>query len=869
MVKNIYSMRRNNTRFNHECLGGMKYLLLAGCLLLGSFQPLRPEITIKSYHLRDRAIVTDSLLLRKIMIFQLKSSKPLSAIKGSAVIGALSHEGALMARDTAYIFDEPGGNLAFSLPYEIPDGSYHLALEHLSAKGEKLDSYSGDFPRSDLRAYFNRGVNFWDYTTPYGHLQCSGYGYLTYRFPNKGAFKPQSLALTARMTTDSRSPGLVKLSLNNVGLGEFDLPAPESGKLPRIVTWRVDDPAALAGVSFLDGENALTFTITGETSPKGMGIRIFAKKNVKDPAVEEGVPIDIRARTGEGAAAERHYEIAVWGEDGEHVTSSFNVPGPREFTREPGGEKQEPLSVGGEDIRRGYVVFRRDPMRYVYPWTVPAEGERADSLRVRLSRNDFEPLTFSVYPLRDLGRLRVRVGDFTGPGGRTIKSDRVQVHVARTLKIRTGGSRYSLVPRLLERARSAWVPLDRTTRFWLTVRAEPEDAPGIYRSAVFLEPEKEPAVELPLCLEVLPVTLEPVPGIDYSMFMSYEFYELESKDWTPEEREKIYRDGVNTFRDYIDHGMTTVDVSSPFYFQWNRDGTPRLEHLKAMLKGAKEVGFKGPVFWYFAHYVQAAKGQHPGNIRNYDQKIHTGRARFLVRTALELDQDLGGPPVRFVPIDEPRIALRQKIALQLFGAVKQVPGAYIMSSTDIGGKLLDIQNDGSGLLKKLGPGEKKRVSERKVWSYNNAVVTCFNPGYARYIYGYFTWRQDLDGMNSWGPNTVQNSRGDPYEDLDHESSDYMLFYPAPGGPLPSVNWEAVREGIDDVRYVYQLEKLISARKKAYPEQAADAERFLDDLRKMCDLDQDEMISEFGKWPPETFESARNGVIDWILKLEKL
>ncbi|MEA2062897.1 MAG: hypothetical protein U9P14_04295, partial [Gemmatimonadota bacterium] len=339
--------------------------------------------------------------------------------------------------------------------------------------------------------------------------------------------------------------------------------------------------------------------------------------------------------------------------------------------------------------------------------------------------------------------------------------------------------------------------------------------------------------------------------------------------WTDRERETIYRDGVNVFRDYKKHGMTTVATATPFHFQWDRDGNPPMEHFKGLVNGAKEAGFTDPVFWYFAHYVQTAKAFHPGNILTYDPKIHTRRARSLVKTAMRLNRELEGPPVYFMAIDEPRIASRRKIALEMFRAIKKVRGVRNMCSTDIGGKLLDIENNSTQDMKRLAPGEKVRTSDREVWEYKNSVITCLNPGYARYVYGYYTWRQDLDGMNSWGFNTTENSRGDPFEDLDHERSDWILAYPHPGCPLPTPNWEAIREGIDDVRYVYQLEKMIKIKFAEHPGPAAEAEKFLDEVRARCDIDERKMINNFGDWTPEVFNQIRQEVVSWILELRSL
>ena len=124
-------------------------------------------------------------------------------------------------------------------------------------------------------------------------------------------------------------------------------------------------------------------------------------------------------------------------------------------------------------------------------------------------------------------------------------------------------------------------------------------------------------------------------------------------------------------------------------------------------------------------------------------------------------------------------------------------------------------------------------------------------------------------MSSWGPGTTENSRGDPYEDLDHEYSDYAITYPHAGGPLATPNWEALREGIDDIRYVYQLEKICQDKAGKDPEEVSKAVKFLDDIRSKCDFDDRSIIDEYGYWTPEQFDSIRGQVIDWILKLQKI
>ena len=847
-------------------------LLLAFCVLNGQLycqnNQARTSISVVSYLLRDRAVIVDSLVMRKCMYIAFKTGHPLSEVRRCAVAGTLSKQGKVMSRDTTWLYDEAAGNLGFNLPYLIPDGIYQLEIKIINPAGKVLDTFTTEYDRADLKPYFNREIQFWDFTTPYAHLECSGYGIITYHFNSKKAFDGlKKVEISARMNSDNNLPIPAEVVLNGTSLGKFILPT--GGDEKSIVNAIFEKAEILKSTAIRQGENQLTFLINPEAGYEGMGLRIYSHKNSTDPAVGPEIPITLSV-SGLSEDKPETFIIPVWGEEGEHITSKFSIPVPANFSQIPPEIRKSDLSLKKEDIDKGYIVFQRHFMKYVYPWDIPAENERVSTLGLRMSRNDFEPLTFCIYPIRNLGDVKVSVSDLTGPDGKKIPSGSILVQVVRNMKIRTGeGNSYRLIPRLLDRADHTNIPLSYTTRFWLTVHADSLTIPGKYEGTVRIRPEMEAEKILPITVEILPINLEPVPGTDYNMLLSYEFFELESKDWSASQKEKIYQDGVSSFKDYINHGMSTVVVASPYYFQWNKDGSPRLEHLAAMIRAAKETGFKRPVFWYFGQYIQAAKGQHPGSIRLYDPKIHPARARFLVETALKIDKTLDGPPLGFMPIDEPRIALRQKITLDLFKEIKKVPGAITMCTTNIGGKLLDIENDSQVDRKPLKPGEKVRKSDRKVWEYNNAVVDCMNPGYSRYIYGYYTWRQDLNGMSSWGPSTTENSRGNPFEDLDHEFSDYAITYPHVGGPMSTPNWEALREGIDDIRYIYQLEKLCSAKAIKNPVETANAEKFLDSVRDMCDFDDRDIMNDFGKWTPERFESIRGQVITWIIRLKDM
>jgi hypothetical protein len=113
----------------------------------------------------------------------------------------------------------------------------------------------------------------------------------------------------------------------------------------------------------------------------------------------------------------------------------------------------------------------------------------------------------------------------------------------------------------------------------------------------------------------------------------------------------------------------------------------------------------------------------------------------------------------------------------------------------------------------------------------------YGPAETRFQRGFWFWRTGaLVSSDEGGVETL----GNPYDDLDGERNDWGDIYPTPDGPAPSRATIGKREGIDDSRYLYHLEALITeARQKGSAharEVAAASQKMLDDLRKSINLD---------------------------------
>jgi hypothetical protein len=151
------------------------------------------------------------------------------------------------------------------------------------------------------------------------------------------------------------------------------------------------------------------------------------------------------------------------------------------------------------------------------------------------------------------------------------------------------------------------------------------------------------------------------------------------------------------------------------------------------------------------------------------------------------------------------------------------------------------------------------------WLLNNEVTTkCLNPAYARYIYGYYTWMNHIDGMSSWTFQNTQNASGLPMK-ADAHGRDIYLAYPDPNGPLATLKWEAIREGIDDHKLLYQLVKRIKRLKRKGID-TSKYEDFLLGIRKK-DGTPGCQIGDNEKWSPIFFQKTRDHLISMILDAE--
>ena len=105
------------------------------------------------------------------------------------------------------------------------------------------------------------------------------------------------------------------------------------------------------------------------------------------------------------------------------------------------------LLLSAEEKERGFVAFHRDWMKDVNVGDRPLPGEAATELTGAAFQGEYEPVTVSILPLRDLGNVSLTVTDLRGPG--TIPAASIDIGYVqyRITRVTGEGSVYTIAPR--------------------------------------------------------------------------------------------------------------------------------------------------------------------------------------------------------------------------------------------------------------------------------------------------------------------------------------------------------------------------------------------------------------------------------------
>ncbi|MCX7012948.1 MAG: hypothetical protein NTW86_10395 [Candidatus Sumerlaeota bacterium] len=552
--------------------------------------------------------------------------------------------------------------------------------------------------------------------------------------------------------------------------------------------------------------------------------------------------------------------------------------------------KQDPLpraapmpeeALADEDRSRGFVIFRKPWPECVYPNTTPYPHELHQTLRIFVSPGEYEPLTFEVRALRALANVRV-AAEGIGP----ISSGTIDVRHVRYMKARPNyDEHYSwhIVPDVLEHFDAIDLPADETHRFWLTVRAPEDAAPGLYSGYVDFACQdghgKDISVRIPVELRILDIQLREDPDKIYGIY-----YDDPIDQWVNAQdavsKEYFWRKSEMEHADMAAHGIRNVTLDS-WVAPEDKDGHFKADWtaLDAKIQLARKYDFRPPFVLnlsterVYKKYMNEEYGNHLAKVRMPPQAFFDEMTRLTAFVESERVQH-GWPEFLYYPIDEPG---QSDVAIQFMAKLlKAVRKAGVKTYVTA-----DPTNENFEPLRPFvdvwctqpfSPDREtimKDIQARGVqyWCYPNHVSgeNDHTPvAGARMTFGFGFWRSGFKALIPW---IYSASDGDPFNYLDGPMMDFLNRHEDDGAPVPVALWEAYREGYDDYRYVYTLESMIAEARAAGGAEAADqAER---ELRSAWNaVAVQEKYKYDLPWAPEEFDVYRWLIARAILRLQE-
>ncbi len=502
------------------------------------------------------------------------------------------------------------------------------------------------------------------------------------------------------------------------------------------------------------------------------------------------------------------------------------------------------------------------------PADFPADGEPAGNLHLVAAQNEFAPGSFLVFAFADFTGATLTASDLTGPGG-VIAAENVDLKVVK-IWYQSGGGWHSyfadqtgrmLVPELLlndetlirvdpetqdnylrvdapDGPHYVWIsnplsvdiPFNSHTepvadaetlqpfrldagafkQFWVTIKAPGGTAPGRYDGTLTLSAGGH-RVAIPISLRVLPFALpEPRTYYDpertfYTMLYNRPCYADILRE-NGGDADHAARKLLAIFRNMRDHGMM-----HPRLEDIPRNPTAASEqvfarHLELMREAGldTEVLFGGIPAIPDIGFLRAVRGVPLAEQTLYP--VYLDRAEAAQRVIRET---LGNVTVYGFGWDEPSDGnmISQRLPWRRLHerGVKTYSTGRV-SHLDVGGYNVDFVNLSGEVRSRdaVAPWHKMGV---RVLNYAGPHTGPENPCFMRRTHGLQLYKANYDGIGNY---ILDSTRWNDFLGDEINFRGFAMTYGTRDGVIDTLQWEGVREAVDDVRYATLLRQLAHA-----------------------------------------------------------
>jgi len=533
-----------------------------------------------------------------------------------------------------------------------------------------------------------------------------------------------------------------------------------------------------------------------------------------------------------------------------------------------------------------------------YPLTA-IEGKDTKELALDAVRGEQVSAQLAIASSKRLDDVHAKVGDLTGPGGAKLDGDSTQVRFVKYVPVQrskseidwsatidqvssakevSGDRNPDVVGDPLEERASVDVPAYAAQPLWFTFHIPQNAKPGTYKGTVRVDVGDRTQATYPLTIDVADASV-PAPS-DYRFFLDV-WAQPETiaqahkvKLWSKEHWnliEKYDRDLASRGQKVIN---TTI-VDNPWHHQWSL-GT-RQSQTATPYSSMVGWTWNGKTFSFdFARwdkYVQTARRAGLGPdigafsmLAFQDQEHLTYTDTRTGKTVYE-NVDLAGDRWReawgaFLPAFEKHLKAKgwlentwlsfDERPIDTMTVVKdfvhEVAPAFddrisVAGSISTEGVAANLSVDWGG----IDAMTKEKVAERRAagkittfYVYGSPAhpnTLSYSPAVEARMLPWIAAQRNLDGFLRWSYNSWTS---DPFNQPVHifTQGDEYLIYPGKDGPMSSIRWEQLKEGIEDYELVAQVRDKSGDDSDALKQALSVATRDLDGRTKdVSDIEQ--------------------------------
>ena len=533
--------------------------------------------------------------------------------------------------------------------------------------------------------------------------------------------------------------------------------------------------------------------------------------------------------------------------------------------------------------RDGLAIYTRPWAEPVWPDHFPRQHELDAPVRAFASQGEYEPLTFTLYPLAKFSTVNVRVaGDLIctiGTKRTRFDSANIDLRFVRYMNVRPNYSAFNTYYRAPD-VLMPWQPQPlkkgENLRLWLTAHVGLGQPAGLYTGEARVTADAV-TLSVPISLRVLPITLLKDQSLVYGQ---YYHHPLRNIDNAPDDFSRAWwqRKAEAEHADMREHGMNTVVLGLNGYWKENR-WIYDFNKLQRDIDLYRSVGFDKPVVCSFPceslyrKYMKESMGSHLGQLKMPPDAFFE-ELTAMVRVIETEARRRQWPELLYYPVDEPSTSPDSVAFMtRVMAAIKRVPKVRTYITADPEHEqfaplrpFVDVWCCQPFSLGREAVLADMKARGTEYWCYPNHISgeNDHTPTIgARMTYGFGFWQSGYRCLIPW---IYQYDCGDPWNYLDSTAQDFFNRTADDGTPIPVALWEAYREGIDDHRYLFTLESTIARAEEAgHKEAAANARAVIAQINASMTVQP--KYKNDGLWSAETFDAWRWAIAEQILALQ--